>query len=322
MLAQFRENPTIIGAGSALVAVLFFSVNDMAIKFLSGGYPLHEVILIRSIVAMLVLFVVIFPFNGGFAAARTNRFWLHMLRASFVVFSNITFFLGLSVLPLAEGVALFFVAPIVITVFSVVFLREHVGPHRWFAVVIGLVGVGIMLRPGAETFRLAALFPIASAVGYAAMHMMTRYIGRTESAATMSFYIQVAFIIVAAVSGLALGNGRYAAGDGAILDFLLRAWVMPDAGDWALLIVTGCVISLGGYFISHAYRVAEAALVAPFEYLALPLAMVWGIVVFGEWPDALGLTGIALILASGLYLILREAVARRGGIRMGPRGRR
>jgi drug/metabolite transporter (DMT)-like permease len=321
MLTRFKDNPSIIGAASALLAVLFFSVNDMAIKFLSGGYPLHEVILIRSVVALLVLFLVIFPFNGGFAAARTNRFWLHMLRASFVVFSNITFFLGLSVLPLAEGVALFFVAPIVITVFSVIFLREHV-PHRWLAVVIGLVGVTIMLRPGAETFRLAALFPIASAVGYAAMHMMTRYIGRTESAATMSFYIQVAFIIVASVSGFALGNGRYASDDGAILDFLLRAWVMPDAGDWALLIVTGAVISLGGYFISHAYRVAEAALVAPFEYLALPLAMIWGIVVFGEWPDAVALTGIALILASGLYLILREAVARRGGIRIGPRGRR
>mgnify|MGYP003891327089 FL=1 len=322
MFAQYKDNPSIIGAASALIAVIFFSVNDMAIKFLSGGYPLHEVILIRSVVAMAVLFIVIFPFNGGLAAARTNRFWLHMLRASFVVFSNITFFLGLSVLPLAEGVALFFVAPIVITVFSVIFLREHVGPHRWLAVVIGLVGVTIMLRPGAETFRLAALFPIASAVGYAAMHMMTRYIGRTESAATMSFYIQVAFIIVASVSGFALGDGRYASDDGAILNFLLRAWVRPDAGDWALLIVTGAVISLGGYFISHAYRVAEAALVAPFEYLALPLAMIWGIVVFGEWPDAVGLTGIALILASGLYLILREAVARRGGIRTGPRGRR
>ena len=322
MFGNFKDNPSMIGAASAFVAVLFFSVNDMAIKFLSGGYPLHEVILIRSVVALAVLFLVIFPFSGGVAAIRTNRFWLHMLRASFVVFSNITFFLGLSVLPLAEGVALFFVAPIVITIFSVIFLREHVGPHRWLAVVIGLVGVTIMLRPGAETFRLAALFPIASAVGYAAMHMMTRYIGRTESAATMSFYIQIAFIIVATASGAVLGDGRFASDDGAILDFLLRAWVIPDAADWALLIVTGAVISLGGYFISHAYRVAEAALVAPFEYLALPLAMIWGIVVFGEWPDATGLTGIALILASGLYLILREAVARRGGIRMGPRGRR
>ncbi len=322
MTTQSPSNLALLGALSAAIASFCFSINDMAIKFLSGGYALHQVVLTRTVIGMAFLFLFIVPFAGGFAALRTRRIGAHLLRGFFVVFSNMAFFLGIAALPLAEGVAIFFVAPLIITIFSVIFLREKVGPRRWFAVVLGLCGVGVMLRPGSEAFQLAALLPIASAFGYAGLHIMTRHIGKTESAVALAFYIQVTFIIVSTVIGLTVGDGRFAGSGDPSLEFLFRAWVMPPARDWAILTLVGLSSAIGGYLIGQAYKMSEAALVAPFEYLSLVMAVVWGLLVFGERPDLTALAGIALILFSGLYMIWRESQARRGGAVAATRYRR
>lgn len=318
--APLPLSPALTGALSATAAVVCFSVNDTAVKFLSGDYALHQVVLIRSVFGLVVLLVLMMPFTGGPAALATRRLGMHLLRAGCVVFANMTFFLGLAALPLAEGVALFFVSPLIITLFSVIFLKETVGPRRWAAIAVGFLGVLIVLRPGTEVFQPAALLPVAAAVGYAALHMLTRHIGGTESALAMTFYIQLSFVAVAGAMGLAFGDGRLAGTGDASLDFLLREWVMPKAIDWWLMALVGLASALGGFFISQAYRVAEAAVVAPFEYLAMPLAVLWGLLVFGEWPDAVALAGIALIVASGLFIVWREAMARRAP--PGPRYRR
>ncbi|MCB1969883.1 MAG: DMT family transporter [Geminicoccaceae bacterium] len=311
-----------LGALSALIAVFCFSINDMAIKFLSGGYALHQVVFIRALIGITILLTVLLPFSGGLAALRTHRFGMHMLRGLCVVFANMTFFLGLAALPLAEGVAVFFISPLVITVFSMIFLKEKVGPRRWAAIVIGLAGVLVMLRPGTGLFQPAALLPMVAAVGYASLHMLTRHIGRTESTLAMSFYIQITFILLSSTIGLAVGDGRYAGTGNVSLDFFFRQWTMPDQRDWLILFALGLTSAFGGFFISQAYRVAEAALVAPFEYAALPLAVFWGFAVFGEWPDMTSLAGIALITGSGLFMIWREAVNRSIEVPDTPRYRR
>lgn len=309
--AALPLSPALTGALSAAAAVACFSVNDTAVKFLSGDYALHQVVMIRSLFGLAFLLALLMPFTGGVAALATRRLGMHLLRAACVVFANMTFFLGLAALPLAEGVALFFVSPLIITLFSVIFLKETVGPRRWAAIAVGFVGVLIVLRPGTEVFQPAALLPIAAAVGYAALHMLTRHIGGTESALALTFYIQLSFIAVAGAMGLAFGDGRLAGTGDASLDFLLRAWTLPAAGDWWVFGLVGVASTLGGLFISQAYRVAEAAVVAPFEYLAMPLAVLWGVLVFDEWPDAVALAGIALIIASGLVIVWREAMGRR-----------
>lgn len=299
-------SPLMLGALTATVAVLFFSINDVAIKFLSGGYALHQVVLFRSLIGLCFLAAIIAPFAGGFRVLHTKRLGMHMLRGLCVVFANMTFFLGLAAMPLAEAVAIFFVSPLVITVFSVVFLGETVGPRRWVAVTVGLLGVIVMLRPGTQAFQLASLLPLAAAFGYAALHMLTRKIGTTETAATMSFYIQLMFVLVCLVMGLFFGGGQFADQSDPSLAFLFRAWVWPDPADYAVLVLIGASSAIGGFCISQAYRASEAALVAPFEYLAMPLSILWGIMVFGEWPDFISYCGIALILGSGLYMIWRE----------------
>lgn len=299
-----------IGILSAIGGSMVFSVNDVSIKFLSGDYALHEVVLIRSMVGMAVMMAFVLPFQGGFQALRTQKLGQHLLRASFVVASNLFYFLGLAAMPLANAVALFFVAPLLITGLSVPLLGERVSAGRWLAVAIGLAGVIIMMRPGAATFHWVAVLPLASALCYASMHMMTRHMGRGEKAVTMAFYVQCTFMVVSLLMGLTVGDGHLAHQSDPSLAFLFRDWAFPGTADWPILIASGAASATGGLLIAQAYRLCEAGLVAPFEYASIPMAIFWGATVFGEWPDHTAWTGIALIGGSGLYMLWREATAR------------
>ena len=302
---------SMVGAAWALLAVLCFSTNDAFIKFLSGDYPLHQVVLLRSFVGLAVLMAVVVPLSGGYGALRTRRPGMHLVRGLCVVFANMCFFLGLAALPLAEAVAVFFVAPLLVALASVVFLGETVGPRRWAAIAVGLVGVVVVLRPGTEAFRPAALLPLCAACGYTGLHILTRRIGATETAPMLAVSIQVVFLASSGAIGLALGHGGFAGSGHPSLEFLLRAWHWPEPADLGIMAGVGAASAVGGYAIGQAYRLSEAALVAPVEYAALPLALFWGIAVFGEWPDTPALLGIGLILLAGLVLVWREAEARR-----------
>lgn len=308
-------SPTALGALCVTVAVVFFSINDVAIKFLSGGYALHQVVLIRSVIGVIAIVTLIAPFTAGWGIARTRKLPLHMLRGLCVVFANMTFFLGLAAMPLADAVAIFFVSPLLITLASVIFLGEKVGPRRWASIAVGFLGVLVMMRPGSQAFQLASLLPLAAAFFYAGIHVLTRKMGGTENAATMAFYIQIMFIIVSLIFFVAVGDGRFDDQPDPSLAFLLRAWIWPDATDFPVFLIVGVGIAVAGYLISQAYRVTEASYVAPFEYLALPMSVAWGIVVFDEYPGPLDYLGMALILGAGLFMIWRDAQAKRATLK-------
>ena len=277
MRASVAASGNLMGALCAAVAVMCFSVNDVGIKFLSGDYALHQVVLIRSVVGTLVFLAVIMPLSGGWRVIKTQRLGVHMIRGLCVVLANMCFFLGLAALPIADAVAIFFISPLVITVFSVLFLGEHVGPRRWIAIALGFAGVMVIVKPGTSAFQVASLLPIVAAVLYATLHTLTRKIGGTESAATMAFYIQLTFVVTSAAVGLFMGNGWLAGNAHPSLEFLTRAWGGVDQGDYLLLAAIGVSSVAGGYFISQAYRLSEAAFVAPFEYVAMPMAVFWGL---------------------------------------------
>jgi drug/metabolite transporter (DMT)-like permease len=304
------RNPTLFGAANAVVGVFAFSLNDMIIKSLSDGYSLHQIMLFRSSFALILLLAFVVPFNGGISALKTRRPGMHVWRGLLVVASNFAFFMGLASLPLAEAVAIFFVCPLISTAMSVVFLGEKVGPRRWASVAVGLVGVLVIVRPGTEAFQLASLFPLAAALCYAGMQNITRRIGSTESAATLAVYIQAAFVITSMAAGLAFGGGQFADQSDPSLAFLFRGWHWPPAHDLAIMFFVGFASAAGGFFTARAYRSTDVALVASFEYISLPMALFWGLVVFGEWPGPTELIGMTLILGAGLFLVWREAQTR------------
>ena len=311
MSAKHSDNSIRIGILCAIIASAAFTLNDVGVKFLSGDYALHQIIFVRAVFAALITVVIIIPLEGGISLLRTNHIRLHLLRGLAVTFANMMFFMGLSVLPLAEATAIFFVSPLVITVLSVIFLKEKVGRWRWFAVFAGLAGALVIIRPGTSAFQIAALFPILAAISYAILHILTRKIGKTEKASTLAFYTQLVFIVVSATIGLVAGNGQFTTDIHPSIEFLTRAWIWPPADEFAVMLTIGVLSATGGYMISQAYRQCEAALIAPFEYVALVLAIIWGISIFGEWPDGVAWLGIALILASGLLVLWRENVKKK-----------
>jgi len=300
------ERSAAVGISCALGATVFFSLNDLSIKFLSGAYPLHEIVFVRAAVALLITLMVIMPLDGGWAALKTRRPMIHVLRGICVVIANSAFFAGIAAMPLADASAIFFVAPLFITGLSVVVLGEVVGFRRWIAVVVGLIGVIIVVQPTGAGFSAVALLPAIAALAYAGLQTMTRYTGMSERASTMSFYIQLTFMIVTGILALSLGDGRYSGSDNEALEFFLRPWLMPPLWDGVIMLALGAVSACAGYLISQAYRGTDAGLVAPFEYTALLLAVFWGIVIWGEWPVWTTWIGILLIAGSGIFVALRE----------------
>lgn len=303
-----RQAPrsTLSGLLLALGGSAMLSINDVAIKFLSGAYALHQVILIRASIGMLFLIGFVWFTGGTFRQFLTRRPKDHLIRVSFVMVSNVTYFLGLAALPLADAVAIAFVSPLVVTAMSVVVLGETVGPRRWAAVLVGMLGVVILVRPFQGQVQAAALLVLASAVCYASSHMMTRRMKDTESAATLSFYVQIGFLLVSSTMGLMVGDGHLSGSSDPSVAFLLREWVWPPMHDWPAFLATGLAVAIGGLMVAQAYRMLEAALVAPFEYASMPLAVIWGVLIFGTFPDRTAWAGIALIIGAGLYTLWRE----------------
>ncbi|MFD1508450.1 DMT family transporter [Lacimonas salitolerans] len=314
MSAQIDRNT--LGILFILAGVTAISVNDMLIKQLSGGYPLHQMVFIRSSVG-IVFSLMILQWEGGFHLLKTRTPWLHVLRGLLIVVANMTFFAALAVLPLADATALFFVAPLMITLLSIPLLGEKVGPWRIGAVVVGFAGVVVMMKPWAGQAALgvprAVLFlPVIAALTYALNQLLTRRLGVTTSAAALAVWIQGTFIVVSVMFWLAAGDGRFAVGlENGSLQFLLRAWVWPADGDIWLFAGLGFNSAIIGYCLSQAYRMADAATVAPFEYVGLPLAVFWGWIIWAELPDLWVSMGIVLIMGSGLFVFLREKMLNR-----------
>jgi drug/metabolite transporter (DMT)-like permease len=305
-------------AGASVAGILFaiaattaFSVNDVAIKWLSDDYPLHQITFIRSLVGILVTLAVFVPLEGPYARLVTRRPGFHLLRGLIVVTANMAFYAGLATLPLGEATAIYFVSPLFITALSVLLLGDSVGPRRWAAVAAGMIGVVIVIQPGSAAFQLAALLPLVGAFFYALLQITSRKIGVTESASTMAFYLNLVFIVFSGAVGLSVGDGRFAGGGDASIEFLLRAWVWPQPGDLLLLAFMGVIGSTGAYCVSQAYRIAQPGLIAPFEYVGMPLAIVWSIAIWGDWPDVVSWIGIALIAGAGIFVFWREARAGR-----------
>ncbi|NIZ14783.1 DMT family transporter, partial [Phaeobacter sp. HF9A] len=240
-----------------------------------------------------------------FSILRTQNIRLHLMRITAVALANICFFSGLAVLPLAEAVAVGFATPLIVTILSVIILKERVGPWRWGAVAVGFLGILVIVKPGAAAFQPYAILPVLGACGYATLHVLTRRAGGTDKAATLSFYPTFGFLVISALAGLLFGHGKWATGS-ALADVVLKPWAWPQGSEWLLFALAGVAGAIGGYLVGQAYRLCEAGLVAPFEYIAMPMAVIWGVLVFAEWPGPTVWLGSALIIGAGLVSVWRE----------------
>lgn len=272
-----------------LAAVAMFALMDTGLKLLSAHYPPFQVAALRGL-SSLPLVLVWALWTVGWRPLVRVRWSLHLLRGVLGIAMMASFVYALKHLPLSTAYSIFFVAPLLITALSVPFLGEQVGPRRWTAIAIGLMGVLIVLRPsGAGMLSLPGLAVLLAAAAYAVSAITVRVLVRTDTNQAMVVWLLLL---------MALGAGALAWPD-------WRALRMEDV--WIVAAI-GVVGTLGQYAITEAFRLGEASLIAPLEYSALVWGVALDLALWGVLPDAVTWLGAGIIIASGLYLLHRERV--------------
>ena len=269
-----------------LLAMVVFTSQDTVSKLLTEDYHSLEVTWGRYLFHTLFMLPLLAG-RGGWLRLRTAHPRLQVMRGLGMMASSLLFILGLEALPIAEASAIGFISPLFVTAASVLFLGEAVGWKRWLAVLVGFGGVLVVVRPGTAAFNPAALFPVAAAVGWTVALIASRKI-RTDDA-PLTTLIHTAWTGLAALS--------------LVVPFF---WTPPDLSGWVLLAGQGALSALAQYLLIHAFAVAPASLLAPFNYSQIVWATLAGFVVFGALPDLWTLVGAAIIIASGLCIWYRE----------------
>lgn len=276
-----------VGRGIAfmLLAVVVFSTQDALIKWLSPTYPVMELVFFRSLFAFVPLLPAII--RSGRAAIRTQRPLGQAGRALVGLVSMIGFFWCFGHMPLADVFGIAFASPLFVTALSVPLLGERVGVRRWSAVSVGFIGVLIMVRPDSGLVDWNSWIALLSTFLYALALIFLRNLGKTEGTVSIVFYVTLTTTIASALT-------------------LPFQWVTPSPVDAVLLVAIGLMGGSAQLAITRAFRLAPAAVVAPFDYTALVYVGIIGYVVWGEVPTAMFLIGAAIVIASGLYILYRE----------------
>ena len=312
MLRPMRaRSATTTGILCLLAGVAIFSVQDLILKRLSGDYPLHQAMVLRSLTALPFLLLIVRLFDGRLTTISSPG-WPKMLARGLLAFiAYAAYYLGLAALPMATTVALYFTGPLFITLAAALILGDRISTATAIAILAGFCGVLLMVIPAGDGFRAsglgwAALLPIAGAAGYALTMVLARPLGRTETAAAMAFWGNICFLACALVLSAIYGTGAFQGSTDPSLDFMTRGWIMPSPTDLALMASCGIIAAIGLTLLTQAYRIAPSASVAPFEYSFMFWAVLWGWLFLDELPTQIGWLGIAVIVAAGLYVIRAE----------------
>ncbi|HZW14720.1 MAG TPA: DMT family transporter [Brevundimonas sp.] len=271
-------------------AVGLFAAADVFAKQLSADYPALQVAWVRY--ALLAAVAALLAQRIGSRSLRPSKPRLQLLRGLTLLGSGVLFILGLGGLGVAEATAVSFVTPALVTALSIPLLGEVVHLRRWTALLIGLAGVMVVLRPGGEAFQPAAVFPLGSAACGALMVILTRRIGSDDPTETTLLW--------------SAGIGFLALSTTAVV------WFEPmDVRALAIAAAMGGLYAVGQYLLVQAYRQGEASMLAPFSYAQILFATALGVTVFGAVPDAVSLAGMGLIVLGGVYTLYREGVLAR-----------
>lgn len=285
-----------------LLAVLALSLGDAVIKAISVGFPLWQVYVLRSLLALPALLA---AFRLRRARPPVSLAWT-TLRSLLLCVMWIAYYASLPHIPLAAAAAAYYTSPLFITLFAGLFARERVGPLGWFAVLLGFAGVLVVLRPDAEAFSAYGLLPVLAAVLYALAMVLTRTKCRSEDPVTLSVALNLAFVAVGAAGSLAVEAVEPQAVLGLDDPFLFGGWVALGATEWAALALLAGAIVVGSLGAAVAYQAAPASLVATFDYAYLVFAALWALLLLGERPGAATLLGMAMIAGAGMLAVRRR----------------
>lgn len=276
------------GVAVALAGFAVFSTHDTVIKFLGGDYAPFQILFFSVLLTFPFATLMLMQDKSAGTLRPVNPGWVALRTIAGVVTGGAAFY-AFSVLPLAQVYAFIFAAPLLITVLSIPVLGERVGIHRWAAVVLGLAGVLIVLRPGAEALTSGHIAGLTAAAGSAVVSVVTRKIGQEERAAVLMLYPMMTNVLLM----------------GAILPFVYKPMPIEHIGLLAIVALFGFT---GGLCIIGAYRSADAAIIAPMQYSQIIWGALFGFLFFKEVPDRYTAMGAGVIILAGLYVVIRESL--------------
>ena len=271
-----------------ILSVISFSVMDIIVKLMSDDYPTGQLIFFRGIFGLIpILFII--PKNRFKNLLETQKIKLHLVRAFGGAFAMTFLYLGLKYLPIADAITISFAAPIFATIFSILFLNETVRLIRWFAIILGMTGVIIVLKPGTDLFTYYSFYPILFCLGFATISIAIKKLSKTEPDYLIALYFTFVLILFGTIS-------------------IYFGWVPIKAEDIVFLIMIGLSGSIGNIFLTKSIREADVSLVTPIKYLSLVFAILAGIFIFNEKLSYLTVAGACLIIISSFVIFKRESI--------------
>ncbi len=286
-----EQRQTQVGIGWVVFGMLQLTLTDVLLKWLVPNYPLLQIAFVRFSFAALLL-AMFSRYTTGWGSLRTRRLPLLLGRSLLSLGSMVCFMLAVAQMELADAIAVTFAGPLFVAVLSGPLLGEHVGVHRWGAVIVGFVGVLLIVRPGSGVVSSGAGFALGAAAFHSLLMLSQRALSRTESNLAIVMFDILGAAVVTAF-------------------FMPSQWIMPTAADLALLMALG-LLTVGVLMtLAQAYRLAPAAVLAPFDYTSLFWGILFGFAIWGDLPGAAVVAGSVVIVSSGLYILHRETMSHR-----------
>ena len=280
-------SPNAKGALFALMAFGVFSTHDVVVKILGGIYSPFQIVFFSVLLSFPLAMVMLIRDAVPGTLVPVHPWWL-ALRTGAAVVTGVSAFYAFSVLPLAQTYAILFAAPLLITVLAIPVLGEKVRLRRWMAVLVGLGGVMVVLRPGSTELTLGHLAALAAAIGGSLASIVVRKIGSEERPVVMLLYPMLVNFVVMAVA----------------LPFVYVPMPIEHLGLLAVIAVFAWIASR---LVIAAYQAGEAAIIAPMQYSQIIWASLFGYLFFDEVIDQATAIGAGIIIASGMYIVLRES---------------
>jgi drug/metabolite transporter (DMT)-like permease len=279
-----ERSARLAGIGLMLFSIFMFSFGDALGKYMVGTYAVGQLLWLRACAALLVLSPLIWKHRAEFV--RMERPRLQLLRVILSTLEVAAFFLAVAYMPLADVITYWLACPVFVTALSAIFLGERVGWRRWSAILIGFLGVVIALRPSAQTFSGPAMIALAGSLCFSVLMLITRALRATPDIVMASTQFCGSFLLGAAMSPF--------------------GWVTPSLSSLALFAVAGCISVSALLCVNRSLKLAPASVVVPYQYSMIIWAVLFGLVVFGDVPQAATIVGAAIIIGAGLYIFLRE----------------
>lgn len=304
-MSGLHQDNRLLAIGSILAGVGLASTQDAIVKAMSGEFSAYEATIFRCLGSVPVLAVLLLR-QCGLRAMVTPLLGRIMLRAAVLCVAYFAFLMAIAAMPIANTVAIYFTMPFFVAGLAAPVLGERVRLHRWLSIIAGFIGVLIMVRPGAGVFEPAAIFALLSALGYAYGQMIGRPVAREVPPIVIANWQNFAYLAVSLVLALVFNSFDFSGLTHKSLIFLSRPWVWPPLTDAFLMLTTGVLAAAAMPLFIAAYKYAESNFVAPFEYSAMIWAVLYGLLLFGDFPDTYTWLGAAVVVAAGILMLWRD----------------